>query len=1072
MKNKIKIITLLLGFLNTNVFANNVKPLSEPGTIYFTENKGQVHDLLNNPNYNVLFTSNSGPFTVHFKRNGIAYQLAKIEETTNTSMYKTNSLKSNKDKAESINISLSKVELSWLNSNSNISITTDEALDAFDNYYLPSCPNGALNVKSYRGITMHNLYKGIDVHYYEKNGQLKHDYIVAPNSDFSKIKIKIEGAIIEKSKNGAIIIKTNIGTIEESAPISFQGGKQLESHWIINGNELSFEIKNYNPNLELIIDPLTRAWGCYLGGNLTETGLECVTDASGNVYMTGTTASASNIASPNAQVQNLSGARDTYIIKYDFNGNRMYSSYFGGSGEETNSQIALYPNNQYFAITGLTTSSNVIGQSSPIQPLFGGGLNDNYLAVFNSSNGFKVWGTFIGGNDDEYQSEIACSITNNVVRIHVIGQTHSPNNISTPGTYKATITNTTATDAFLQTYTTTTTGSNPNKIMGTYYGGSGAESFYDIDLDIQGNIYLFGATNSTNGIAISAYQNTIAGIQDCFYTKWDANLSSPLYSSYFGGTDIDYANSICVNKNTGDFYIAGESFSQNLATNGTIKPQSTASGTAIADSYIAKISGNNGNKQICSYFGGSDYNAINSVKIDNVDDIWIGGYTSSTNNIASNTAINNTNVGGGGFLAKLTPSLNTQLYGTYYGGTGYDGINGITLNNTGNPNIVWVCGTTNSNDFISYSNPISQSTLGGSYDAFIGKIENPCSFSVALGAGTSTTVCESGQININLSNTSGLSSVLWTAPNTSTYATTNLTISNVNLSNSGTYNGLLTFNNGCIGNISHTVIVNPKPTIQINSNAAICTGKSYTISPGATNQYTVYSLGTTIGSGTSIVVSPTNATTQYSIVGVNSFNCVNSTTMNITVTQSLLVTNQSSSQVAFNVFSTAKLFVTANLQNIQYQWQIDTSSTTTNKFVDLSNSSKYNGVNTDTLRVNNINFNDNNKNFRCKLISTDCGFSNNSNTIKLTVGINIEVGIDEYNSKIVIFPNPAKTELFINTPEYFLGSHVRVFDAIGKLQLEQELINTSLYLNIKDWVNGMYTITIPETGKCFKLIKE
>ena len=1070
MKNKLSFILLFVGLIRLNVFANNVKPLSEPGTIFFTENKGQVHDLLNNPNFNILFTSNSGPFTVHFKRNGIAYQLAKIEEITKTTINKTNSIKSNKDKAESISLSLSKVELSWLNSNSNVTVTTDEALDAFDNYYLPSCPNGALNVKSYRGITMHNLYKGIDVHYYEKNGQLKHDYIVAPNSDYSNIKIKIEGAIIEKSKNGAIIIKTNIGTIEESAPISFQGGKQLESQWIINGNELSFEIKNYNPNLELIIDPLTRAWGYYLGGNLTDSGLECVTDASGNVYMTGSTASASNIASPGAFAPNLSGARDTYIVKYDFNGNRLYSTYYGGTGDESNSQIILYPNNQFFAITGLTNSGNVIGQNSTIQPLFGGGSSDNYLAVFNASNGVKTWGTFIGGTNDEYPSDIACSITNNVVRIYVIGQTFSPNNISTPGSYKATITNTTATDAFLQTYTTTTAGSNPNKIMGTYFGGSGAESFYDIDLDGQGNIYLFGATSSTNGIAISAYQNIIAdNLQDCFYTKWDANLSSPLYSSYFGGTDIDNAYSICVDKNTGDFYIAGESYSQNLATNGTVKPQSTASGTTISDSYIAKISGNNGNKQICTYFGGSDDNAIVSVKIDNVNNIWIGGYTSSTNNIATTTAINNTNIGVGGFLAKLNQSLTTQLFGTYYGGTGDDIINAITLNSTGNPNIVWVCGTTNSNDFISYNNA-SQTTLGGSYDAFIGKIDNPCSFSVALGAGTSSIVCESEQIYISLvGNIAGIQSVIWTAPNASTYTMTNLAISGVSLSNSGTYNGLITFTNGCIDNISHSITVNPKPTIQINSNAAICTGKNYTISPGATNQYTVYAQGSPIGSGTSIVVSPTNATT-YSIVGINSFNCVNSTTMNIAVTQSLLVTNQSS--VAFNVFSTAKLYVTANLQNIQYQWQFDTSSTTTHKWVNLSNSSKYSGVNTDTLRVNNINFNDNNKYFRCELTSTDCGLSNTSTAINLKVGINIEVGVDEYISKIVIFPNPAKTELFINIPEYLLGSHVRVFDSIGKLQLEQELKNSSSYLNVKDWVNGMYTITIPETGKCFKLIKE
>ena len=84
-----------------------------------------------------------------------------------------------------------RIDLNWVNANKNLIPTTDQTLEGCNNYYLESCPSGALNVKSYTGVTLHNLYKGINLHYYEKQGQLKHDYIIAPNTDYKQIKLKV-----------------------------------------------------------------------------------------------------------------------------------------------------------------------------------------------------------------------------------------------------------------------------------------------------------------------------------------------------------------------------------------------------------------------------------------------------------------------------------------------------------------------------------------------------------------------------------------------------------------------------------------------------------------------------------------------------------------------------------------------------------------------------------------------------------------------------------------------------------------------------------------------------------------
>ncbi|HRP61331.1 MAG TPA: hypothetical protein PK833_13750, partial [Vicingus sp.] len=60
-----------------------------------------------------------------------------------------------------------------------------EALQGYNNYYLASCPDGALNVKSYQNITYQNIYDGIDLKWYSKAGELKYDYLLAPGADYT-----------------------------------------------------------------------------------------------------------------------------------------------------------------------------------------------------------------------------------------------------------------------------------------------------------------------------------------------------------------------------------------------------------------------------------------------------------------------------------------------------------------------------------------------------------------------------------------------------------------------------------------------------------------------------------------------------------------------------------------------------------------------------------------------------------------------------------------------------------------------------------------------------------------------
>ena len=89
------------------------------------------------------------------------------------------------------------------------------------------------------------------------------------------------------------------------------------------------------------------------------------------------------------------------------------------------------------------------------------------------------------------------------------------------------------------------------------------------------------------------------------------------------------------------------------------------------------------------------------------------------------------------------------------------------------------------------------------------------------------------------------------------------------------------FANGCSSTATIQITVNPIPNIVINaSNNPICFGDSTTLN--VIGDAMQYSWSHSLGSGTTITVSPINNTT-YTVTGTNSYGCTNSATIYITV---------------------------------------------------------------------------------------------------------------------------------------------------------------------------------------------
>lgn len=140
---------------------------------------------------------------------------------------------------------------------------------------------------------------------------------------------------------------------------------------------------------------------------------------------------ASHSRSNNFPVTNgstLSGLQDLVSFKMSGNLNQLFwSSFYGGSGDETGNSLALSSIGELF-VTGGTSSSNFIlnGHNSS----YGGG-RDGYILKLDSGTGDILSGTYLGDNEYDQCYFVSIDLDN---KVYVLGQTHSDWAI-TPGKY-------------------------------------------------------------------------------------------------------------------------------------------------------------------------------------------------------------------------------------------------------------------------------------------------------------------------------------------------------------------------------------------------------------------------------------------------------------------------------------------------------------------------------------------------------------------------------------------------------------------------------------------------------------
>ena len=585
-------------------------------------------------------------------------------------------------------------------------LVPDEAGSDHLNYFLPHCgANGITQVPGYHRVIYERAFPDIDVHLYSNALGLKSYFVIQPGADPNDILLQFEG----QDDLGTLMT----GELEMTLAQQKWIFPQATAYQIINGNpmplswlptwvetapgQVAITTGSYDSSYPLVIRVgwpvanLTASgcspdWSTYYGGSGSETNKDVVVDTNEDFYVL-TDVLDGNFPNQGGQQTYNGNSRDMYISKFDPGANRQWAVYYGGNGHDSGSELALSDQGHVYFV-GLTYSLD--------------------LPMLSSNNGIFSQVSFGGGTTDASLIAVRKS------------------------------------DGF--------------RYWTTYFGGDGDELGYGISIsNYADRIYISGAAKASSstsncnnsssgsfplcaGSGNRYFQNYVSGGYDAFVAEFDVPTHNLLWSTYFGGNQEEVAYDVLIkdpNELEGALFIAGYTLTELTPSNisspitsppggGTFPIANPGGGAYVralnnggAMGFVSRF---NDDFQLdwSTFFGGNGHDIISQVAVNYTNDLYITGSTASdqsTTTCAPNTGgefpICNSN--GSSFIQSNFGSNNpgnlfsendafvarfdqngSLAWSTYYGGESNEdgrgnGGHDIAIDTK---NRVFVCGTT------------------------------------------------------------------------------------------------------------------------------------------------------------------------------------------------------------------------------------------------------------------------------------------------------------------------------------------------------------------------------------------
>ena len=237
-------------------------------------------------------------------------------------------------------------------------------------------------------------------------------------------------------------------------------------------------------------------------------------------------------------------------------------------------------------------------------------------------------------------------------------------------------------------------------LYSTYLGGSQRDGASAIAVDGNGSAYVTGFTTSPDfPTTTGAFQTKLTTAQDVFVAKLSADGSQLIYSTLLGGDLIEHyccqptgSTGIAVDR-TGEAVITGFTQGTYPVTANALQTSPVAgcylspspSSPTSGDAFVTRIAAGGNALAYSTLLGGSCATNGTNVAVDESGNAWVIGTTGSPDFPVTADALQ-PKFGGGtydGYLARFNPSGGLD-YATYIGGSGYDALNAIAFDPSGN----------------------------------------------------------------------------------------------------------------------------------------------------------------------------------------------------------------------------------------------------------------------------------------------------------------------------------------------------------------------------------------------------
>jgi len=562
-------------------------------------------------------------------------------------------------------------------------------------------------------VKLNNFYPGVNLKFYfDKDGYIEYDYEAEDINYLKQIKFKSNFKTDYQE-----LISANKMAIYQTKAILISSKKTIELNTIKGNNNITtFDFSKLPNDIKgkVTIDPKI-IYSTYVGGSSQEIANYATYDAKGNYYFSGYSQS-SNYPTKSAYQSSNKGSDDVFLTKFDSTGKIKWSTYYGGSSSELLAG-ANYNRNNKILLVGSTYSTDFPVTSGAFQTKNNGGA-DGYFVVFDTS-GKRQYASYYGGSNDDAVNTVNIDTLGN---IFMAGSSAS-SNFPIKNAFQKTIGG--GQDGIILKLDTSF-----KIVKSTFYGGSNTDFFLYSNLDFKGNFVIAGTSGSTNFPVKNALQKKNGGGLDGMIVKLDSSLK-PIWSTYYGGGNDERIYNIELD-NCENVYATGYTTGTCPTTSGAFQ---TKYGGGSKDALLVKVDAG-GALQWSTLYGGSSVDVFQRCAADIEGNLWVAGFTGSTNYNVTSGCLQSTN--GGGYdvgFVKFSPA-GKVLYASYFGGSSDEVVGQVNTFYNGQFTIM---GYTYSSDFPTKGTPY-QSSNKGSVDGFYFKMQDYPRPKVLLG--DSKTTCD------------------------------------------------------------------------------------------------------------------------------------------------------------------------------------------------------------------------------------------------------------------------------------------------------------------------------------------